>query len=75
MFYFGRLRPYHQYGTSSGEEIPCAQASPRGTCVRGADYQPESEVRISPREAERYPDELPLARREENAESARSHAE
>ena len=74
-FYVGRFRPYHQYGTSSGEEIPCAQASPRDTCVRGADYQPESEARISPRKAERYPDELPLARSEENAESARSQAE
>ena len=30
-FYFGRLRPYHQYGTSSGEEIPCARASPNDT--------------------------------------------
>uniref|UniRef100_M4BFS8 Chromo domain-containing protein n=1 Tax=Hyaloperonospora arabidopsidis (strain Emoy2) TaxID=559515 RepID=M4BFS8_HYAAE len=74
-FYVGRLRPYHQYGTSSGEEIPCAQASPRDTCARRADYQPESEVRISPREVERYSDELPLARREENAVPARSQAE
>ena len=74
-FYIGRLRPYLQYETSSGEEIPCAQASPRDTCARGADYQPESEVRISPREAEIYPEELPLARREENAVSARSQAE
>ena len=71
-FYVGRLRPYHQYETSSGGEIPCVQASPRDTCARGADYQPESEVRISPREAERYPDDLPLARREENADSTRS---
>ena len=51
-FYFGLLRLYHQYETSSGEEIPCAQASPRDTCARGADYQPESEARIYPREAE-----------------------
>ena len=74
-FHVGRLRPYHQYETSSGEEIPCAQASPRDTCGRGADYKSESEARISPREAERYPDELPPARREENAVSARSQAE
>ena len=73
-FYVGRLRRYHQYGTSSGEEIPCTQASPRDTCVRGADYQPESEVRISPRKAERYPEELPSARRGENAVPANSQA-
>ena len=24
--YVGRLRPYYQYGASSGEESPCAQA-------------------------------------------------
>ena len=73
-FYVGRLRPYYQYGAPSGEEIPCAQASPSDTCVRGADYQPESEVWLSTREAEIYPDELPSARRGENAVPANSQA-
>ena len=55
-FYVGRLRPYHQYGTSSGEEIPYAQASPTSTCARSADSQLEFEALISPRKTERYPE-------------------
>ena len=74
-FYVGRIRPYYQYGDSSDKYISCAQASPTDSCAHDAGSQPASEVRISPREAERYPDELPLDRREENAESARSQAE
>ena len=50
-FYVGRLRPYYQHGVSSGEEIPCAQASPTDTCARDAGSQSASEAQISPREA------------------------
>ena len=71
-FYVGRLRPYHQFGTSSDGEIPCARESPRGSCARGAEHQHAPENRISTRENEIYPDELHLARREENAARARS---
>ena len=73
-FYVGRLRPYHQFGVSSGEEFPCARTSPRDSCALGAENQHAPEARISPREDERYPDELHLARREENAVPAHSQA-
>ena len=73
-FYVGRLRPYYQYWDSSGEDSPCAQASPTDTCAHDVGSQPASEVRISPREAERYPDELPSARRGENAVPAHSQS-
>ena len=74
-FCVGRLRSYYQYGKSFGEESPCDKAPPIYTCACAAGSQLASEARISPREAERYPDELPLARREENAVSARSRAD
>ena len=51
-FYVGRLRPYYQYGASSGEEILCAQASSIDTSAHDAGSQPASEARLSPREAE-----------------------
>ena len=43
-FYVGRLRPYYQYGSSSGEESPCAQASPTDTCAQDAGSQLAYEV-------------------------------
>ena len=43
-FYVGRLRPYYQYGASSGRDSPCAQASPTDTCAHDASSQPASEV-------------------------------
>ena len=66
-FYVGPLRPYYQYEDSSCEEIPCAQGSSTDTCAHDAGSQTASEFRISFREAERYPDKLPSARRGENA--------
>ena len=47
---------------------------PTDTCARDANSQPPSEDRISPREAERFPDELPSARREGNTVPAHSPA-
>ena len=66
-FYVGLLRPYYQYGASSGESSPCAQASPTDTCARDVGSQPTPVVPISPHEDKRYPDDIPSSRREENA--------
>ena len=57
----------------SGEESPCAQASPSYTCARVTESQPASEARISVRDTEKYPDELTTARSEENIVPARFH--
>ena len=73
-FYVGHLRPYHQYGASSDEESPCDQSFSTYTGARDAGSQSASEAQISPREAEIYPDELPSARRGENAVPANSQA-
>ena len=42
--YVGRLRLYYRFGASSGEEIPCAQASPPDTCAQDAGSQLAYEV-------------------------------
>ena len=39
-FYIGRIRPYYQYGVSSGKESPYAQASSIDTCATMLDLSP-----------------------------------
>ena len=72
-FYVGHHdRTISTGGDSSGEESPCAQSSPTDTCAHDISFQPAFKIWIPPRKAERYPDELPSARSEDNAVSAHS---
>uniref|UniRef100_A0AAV1V3Q2 Chromo domain-containing protein n=1 Tax=Peronospora matthiolae TaxID=2874970 RepID=A0AAV1V3Q2_9STRA len=75
MFYFCRLKPYHQYAVSSDEERPCAQVSHRELCAPDGGYQQGSEEQLSQPEIGQYPHELPLARYAEMSKLSRSQAE